>query len=240
MAAAFVRARIDTTLSGHLLAGRVLRHRRDVVFGEPLAAGAGRAARSPGRQRRDGRGDRRRARLLHPLGGRAVPRLAGARELRDAPRARGDPGDRCALSDRRHARGARHRRQVVGRLRRAGAGHAPPRALRRRRQPRGRHGLRAVGAQGSSRRRAHLAPARRRPLLRRALRGQRKEERRRLHDDDGAGPGGRLFARGRPAGRRGAPLRRRDRRRSTGRSGSAGRPGTRSSWWRRTPRRCAG
>ena len=40
------------------------------------------------------------------------------------------------LSHRRDARGARHRRQVVGRVRRAGAGDAPPRAVRRRRQPR--------------------------------------------------------------------------------------------------------
>ncbi len=56
---------------------------------------------------RDGRGDRRRARRLHPLGRRAVPRFAGDRRLRDARRARGDPGDRRALPHRRGARRAR-------------------------------------------------------------------------------------------------------------------------------------
>ncbi len=57
LAAAVVRRLTRPALSGDLLAGRLHRHRRDDVPGQPLAAGPGRAARPPGR--RSGRWARR-------------------------------------------------------------------------------------------------------------------------------------------------------------------------------------
>ena len=142
---------------------------------------------------------------------------------------------------RRGARRARDRRQVVGRLRRAGAGDAPPRPVLGGRQPRGRHVLRAVGAARPAGRGAHAAPARRRRRLPAPLRG---DARRRTAADfttmmvlaqagayspepGRASTASRCRSTSTPA-------------RSTGRSGGAGRPGTRSRWSRRTPRRCAG
>ena len=76
LAAAVLRVDGRPTVPGDLLAGRVRGHGRADVLGNAVAAGPGRPPRSAGRLGRDGRGDRRRARLLHALGRRAVPRFA--------------------------------------------------------------------------------------------------------------------------------------------------------------------
>ena len=120
--------------------------------------------------------------------------------------------DRRPLSHPPVARRARDRRQVVGRLRRADAGDAQPRPLLGRRQPRGRHVLRALGDPGPRRRRPHAPPPRRDRRLPDQLRRSAGQGRRLVHDHDGAGVRGRLLARSRPPARRRAPLRDRDRR----------------------------
>ena len=161
-------------------------------------------------------------------------------ELRDAHRARGDPGDRRALPHGRDARGARDRRQVVGRLRRAGAGHAQPGAVRGRREPRGRHVLRAVGAAGPPGRGPHAAPPRRHRRFPAPVRRAGAEGRRRLHDHHGAGQAGAYSPERDAPARRRAAVRSRHRRDRLGRLAALEGLGPRRDGRRRTPRRCGG
>ena len=161
--------------------------------------------------------------------------------LRDAPRERGDPGDRRALP---HASPRATARAIGGKssggfgalvlamrhpdLFAAVASHAGDMALR------------AVGAPGSAGRRAHAAPARRRRGVRR--RTSRRARRRRGDDFTTMmvlRPGGRLLARGRPAGRRRAAVRPRDRRDRLGGLEALEGLGPDRDARRRTPRRCA-
>ena len=95
-----------------------------------------------------------------------------------------------------------------------------PRPVRGRRQPRRRHGVRAVAVARPAGRGAHPAAAWGDRAIFGRLRVARKEVRRRVHHHDGAGHCRRLFARRRPRARDRAAVRPRDRRDRLGRLGA--------------------
>ena len=231
----------DAPLSGHLLAVGLRGDGRDVVLGNAVAAGSGRSARPAGRVRRDGRGDRRGARRLHALGRRAVPRFAGDRQLRDAHRARGDPGDRRALphASRRatRARSAASRRAVSARScwRCATRSCSRPWPATRATCTSSCRALPDLPGRG-----AHAAPPRRRRRFPAPVRREGEEGRRRLHDHHGAGAGGRLFARSGTRARHRAAVRSRHGRDRLDRVAALEEPGIPSRWSPPTPRRCGG
>ena len=233
----------DAPLPGHLLAGGLRGHRRDVVLGQPLAAGAG-----------DAPGPRwsRAAGWARPSSSRPTGSRAGAaRSTSTRPRsATTRPTSRarwCRRSTPASAPSPPRDARAIGGKSSGGFGALAlamrnPQLFSGRRQPRRRHVLRAVADPRSARRGAHAAPARRHRRLPRPLRGARRtpaQGRRRLHDDDGAGAGGRVFARAGRAARRRAAVRPRHRRDRLDRVAALEGVGSGRDAGASQPRRCA-